>query len=526
MQFKRLSLLIFLWFGLSLMSIGEPNTSQAAPPQQFLRNPSWSVYNRSQGYHNGYAVDFPTGTSPVVAAGDGVVNRVGTNPRRNCGSGVPFNGTFEREFRIDHQNSYGTGYLHLGSFGINPRTGQEWKAGDQIFAGEVIGKSGNSGCATGNHLHFWVYQENNGINPDTTNLWMPTYPDTGRIENPASNSTVAGLVSIRGWAKVTRTFQTNSYKPASGGAIERVEIWMYLPNYQNFIKLGNAKYGEYRNDLGGNFGWSFTWDTSRITASRYQIQARAVSTTGGISVLEGYESGSVWVNTSGPQHQTKWHMRYNLSNGNADFSFNYGQANDIPIVGDWDGDGKDTPGVVRGNMWYLSNSYGEPYTISFNFGEAGDIPVVGDWDGDGKDTPGLVRGTIWYISNSLNGGWADRSFGFGEAGDIPVVGDWNGDGKDTPGVVRGITWYLSNNLNGGWADISLGFGELGDKFIVGDWDGDGDDTPGVVRGNMWYLSNNLNGGWADLSFMYGDPANYPIVGNWDGDRNSDIGVIP
>ncbi|ABX03656.1 MAG TPA: CHAP domain-containing protein [Herpetosiphon sp.] len=228
-----------------------------------------------------------------------------------------------------------------------------------------------------------------------------------------------------------------------------------------------------------------------------------------------------------PEPAKRWHLSYNLSSGNAELSFNYGLKSDKAVIGDWNGDGIDTPGVVRGNTWYLSNTYGEPHTISFEFGDPNDIPVVGDWNGDGKDTPGLVRGTTWYISNNLNGGWAERSFGFGEAGDKPVVGDWNGDGKDSPGVVRGITWYLSNNLNGGWADISLGFGELGDTFIVGDWDGDGDDTPGVVRGNMWYLSNNLNGGWANLSFMYGDPGNYPIVGNWgDSDRNSEIGVIP
>ncbi|WP_110515219.1 CHAP domain-containing protein [Herpetosiphon llansteffanensis] len=228
-----------------------------------------------------------------------------------------------------------------------------------------------------------------------------------------------------------------------------------------------------------------------------------------------------------PEPVKRWFLRNDLSTGNSHLAFDYGLKSDKAIVGDWDGDGDDTPGVVRGTKWYLSNSYGEPYTISFEYGSLGDIPVVGDWDGDGDDTPGLFRGTTWYLSNSLNGGWADISLGFGEPGDIPVVGDWDGDGDDTPGVVRGISWYLSKNLNGGWADISFGFGELGDTFIVGDWDGDGDDTPGVVRGNMWYLSNNFNGGWADLSFMYGDPGSFPIVGSWgDGDLNSEIGTIP
>jgi hypothetical protein len=33
---------------------------------------------------------------------------------------------------------------------------------------------------------------------------------------------------------------------------------------------------------------------------------------------------------------------------------------------------------------------------SYRWGRAGDIPVVGDWDGDGTWTPGLLRsGTRW-----------------------------------------------------------------------------------------------------------------------------------
>ena len=53
------------------------------------------------------------------------------------------------------------------------------------------------------------------------------------------------------------------------------------------------------------------------------------------------------------------------------------------------------------------------------FGDPGDIPIVGDWNGDGIDTIGVVRGNTWYLRNSNTTGVADVTFTFGDAGDRP-----------------------------------------------------------------------------------------------------------
>ena len=37
----------------------------------------------------------------------------------------------------------------------------------------------------------------------------------------------------------------------------------------------------------------------------------------------------------------------------AEFSFVYGNPGDVGIMGDWDGNGSDTPAVVRGDTWWL-----------------------------------------------------------------------------------------------------------------------------------------------------------------------------
>ena len=66
----------------------------------------------------------------------------------------------------------------------------------------------------------------------------------------------------------------------------------------------------------------------------------------------------------------------------------------------------------------------------------GDLPVVGDFNGDGIDELGVYRDGTWYIdtNNDRVLDAHDKLFELGGPGDVPVVGDWNGDGIDEPGV--------------------------------------------------------------------------------------------
>ncbi|HLE38189.1 MAG TPA: HYR domain-containing protein, partial [Acidimicrobiia bacterium] len=69
-------------------------------------------------------------------------------------------------------------------------------------------------------------------------------------------------------------------------------------------------------------------------------------------------------------------------------------------------------------LWYLRNSVG--VVSSFYFGNPGDYPIVGDWDCDGDDTPGMYRQSDGYVylRNSNTQGVADIRFFFGNPGDI------------------------------------------------------------------------------------------------------------
>jgi hypothetical protein len=58
------------------------------------------------------------------------------------------------------------------------------------------------------------------------------------------------------------------------------------------------------------------------------------------------------------------------------FARQWGQNGDIPLDGDFDGDGKNDIGIFRpmdGNWYILRSGTGNPYAI--HWGQNGDIPV-------------------------------------------------------------------------------------------------------------------------------------------------------
>ncbi len=166
---------------------------------------------------------------------------------------------------------------------------------------------------------------------------------------------------------------------------------------------------------------------------------------------------------------------------------NFGTAGDVAVVGDWDGNGIDTPGVFNPatGQWSLTNGFkgqnvnnNTPVVnFTFIFGASGDIPLSGDWDGNGIDGVGLFRtsGSTFILSNGFQASVDIKPFIFGSLGSQPIAGDWNGDGIDTVGVFDPNTGVMSlKNANSGLntvGDIVFSFGQTGDIPLAGDWDG-------------------------------------------------------
>jgi hypothetical protein len=189
-----------------------------------------------------------------------------------------------------------------------------------------------------------------------------------------------------------------------------------------------------------------------------------------------------------------------------DTTSRFGMSTDVPVTGDWNGDGTAQFGAYRNGVWYLdSNGNGvwddsADARISFG-GSLTDIPVAGDWNGNGITQVGVFRNGTWYLDADGDGAWnagIDTLTTFGMAGDIPVAGDWNGDGTTQIGVYRDGTWYLDINGNGSWetgTDLATSFGLPTDLPVAGDWNGDGTTQIGVYRNGKWYLDTNANGIW-------------------------------
>jgi len=217
----------------------------------------------------------------------------------------------------------------------------------------------------------------------------------------------------------------------------------------------------------------------------------------------------------GTYREGAYYLRDCNSSGVANRSFAFGDVHDVPVTGDWDGNGNDTIGVYRNGRFYLrdSNTAGDA-DLTFAYGQRNDTPVTGDWDGDGIETIGVYRDGAFYLRNNNTAGVADLAFTYGSRGDIPVTGDWDGDGIDTIGVFRDNRFYLRNSNTAGDADLTFAYGQPRDMPVTGDWDGDGIDTIGIYRDGVCYLKDSNSAGDADETFDYGEPGDIPVTGDW------------
>jgi murein DD-endopeptidase MepM/ murein hydrolase activator NlpD len=101
--------------------------------------------------HKGVDYAAPTGT-PVKATGDGVITFTGKN------------GGFGRTIKLKHGGVYSTVYAHLRRIAKNIRRGKKVKQG------QIIGYVGQSGLATGPHLHYEFQIHGVHRNPLTVKL--------------------------------------------------------------------------------------------------------------------------------------------------------------------------------------------------------------------------------------------------------------------------------------------------------------------------------------------------------------------
>jgi murein DD-endopeptidase MepM/ murein hydrolase activator NlpD len=102
--------------------------------------------------HNGVDYSAPPG-APVATVAPGTVTFAGwTN-----GGG--------RTVRVRHNNGYESEYLHLSAIAV--------RGGQHVSQGDLVGKVGSTGLATGPHLHYGLRRNGRYVNPVVEHRNMP-----------------------------------------------------------------------------------------------------------------------------------------------------------------------------------------------------------------------------------------------------------------------------------------------------------------------------------------------------------------
>jgi hypothetical protein len=211
------------------------------------------------------------------------------------------------------------------------------------------------------------------------------------------------------------------------------------------------------------------------------------------------------------------------------FQIYFGATSDVPVPGDYNGDGKADAVIFRPStgLWYGPATGLAHIVIQMNLGQTNDIPIPGDYDGDGITDAAVYRPSTGLFFAVLSGG-GTKSSTFGAPGDVPVPRDYDGDGKTDFGIYRqNVTpdhlslWYAP--LSGGGV-YQIYFGAPGDKPVPGDYNGDGKAEAVIFRETtgLWYGPYNGGGGLFQLNL--GGSGDIPIPGYYDNNLSMDPAI--
>lgn len=189
---------------------------------------------------------------------------------------------------------------------------------------------------------------------------------------------------------------------------------------------------------------------------------------------------------------------------------------DLPIFGDYDGDGRADVGVWRRGslqnpqstfLVQLSSNPNPNAILSVPWGLRGDFPSQsGDYDGDGKDDFAVVREEGANKSHYIlpSGGGNFRRVVFGLASDIGLTGgaDFTGDRRDEVVAIR------FNEANGQLTYFA-GDSAPGNQVFAEQW-GTADGYEAAVFGVGDYLGDSR----VDLVHIFGKCGGCPNEGTW------------
>ncbi len=221
----------------------------------------------------------------------------------------------------------------------------------------------------------------------------------------------------------------------------------------------------------------------------------------------------------------------------------FGDAAQLPLLGDWNGDGKTDIAIFKteswGGHWQFATSTGTAFQLNTIVSQAvgRGIPLTGDFNGDGLTDIGTDDNGTWSVALA-QGTWFQTAGSFsrlwGSGGDTPLTGDFNGDGLTDIAIGQGGTVQVA--LSNGAAFVPqpqpwiTGFGSEG--YTTADFNGDGltdlvyyDRSAGQV-----VYAPSIGSGFSapqslPVTFSLRSKADQLQVGDFNGDGLSDPAVF-
>lgn len=175
---------------------------------------------------------------------------------------------------------------------------------------------------------------------------------------------------------------------------------------------------------------------------------------------------------------------------------------DFFAAADYDGDMRMDIGVFRAGVWHILFSGSGTYRQEY-WGTSGDIPVLADFDRDGKADTTIARSEsgqrVWYTRMSANGSTRAVPWGLSSDGFFTGRVDFDGDSVADIMVIRSESgqrvFYVLRSSDSQMQVIRWGLSS--DVVKVGDYDGDGRTDPAVTRAEngqrVFYIFQSLTG---------------------------------
>lgn len=320
----------------------------------------------------------------------------------------------------------------------------------------------------------------------------------------------------------------------------------------NFSLLKNLVHPAYKNtnlqsasdinNAGEIIGKTDTFPYNAYLARILPTSLRPSPFTGGRDAV-GTADYMVWR----PENGTWYSLRPKYSTEQSKYLFDsadvlvrqWGLKGDLPIFNaDFDGDKLDDLVVWRpaNGTWYICNS-SSSYNCSSptvqQFGLPGDIPLISDFDKDGKSDFIIYRRSLpsagiigtWYVKRSSDGVILSQQWGLPE--DFPVPGDYNGDGFSDFAVYRpsSASWFVLYSVQqpAGASYLYKQFGLPKDHPVPRDVDADGTMDLVLFRPDSGYWFSCLSsrefacfkddGSLKVPPYQFGLAGDYPLLRN-------------